>query len=360
LRNDAAVRSLSEGCDADIERGLFFIVGTGRCGSTLLRAILSSHSRIAIPPETHFFVEWDPALFEGDPLADDDAVDRLIGRASRLWFWEDLQLDAQRLRDATINGERSAKAMFVNMLEQWREKLGKPRLGEKTPAHQKSVERILHLFPNAKIVHIYRDPRDVVASIIKLRWGGHDSVLRHAKSWAKVMRRHLERQRALPANQYYSMQFEKLVCEPEATLRSLCNFLGEQFEPALLQHSDRGSSVFTAGEIQRRSDAIKPIEAGVVGKGLTSLSPRHVRTVERVAGPLLEAMGYERASGPSDRMRWWAMDSAESALWSGRRLARSVGKRLGVPMSSPGFGPLRKQLELKMAQEKEISQRRSV
>ncbi|MFG0253297.1 MAG: sulfotransferase family protein, partial [Phycisphaerales bacterium JB038] len=53
-----------------LAQGVFFIVGTGRSGTTLLQAMLASHPRLAIPPETKFFQRWDPAekRFGGEPL----------------------------------------------------------------------------------------------------------------------------------------------------------------------------------------------------------------------------------------------------------------------------------------------------
>ncbi|RMD61655.1 MAG: sulfotransferase, partial [Planctomycetota bacterium] len=173
----------------DIAQGLFFIVGTGRCGSTLLQAMLSRHPRLGLPPETKFFQEWDPMLRISDPLPDEASLRQHLAWAGTLWFWQDLALDEEQLlRDAEAGG-RSARALFLGVMAQWRDRLGKPRLGEKTPGHHKHVERILELFPQAKIIHIHRDPRDVVASIVKLRWGGHSSARRHARTWAKAVRR---------------------------------------------------------------------------------------------------------------------------------------------------------------------------
>jgi len=317
----------------DIAQGLFFIVGTGRCGSTLLQAMLSRHPQLGLPPETKFFQEWDPALRASDPLADEGSLRRHIAWARRLWFWQDLALDEERLIRDALAGGRSARALFLGVMAQWCERLGKPRLGEKTPGHHKHVERILELFPRAKIIHIHRDPRDVVASIVKLRWGGHSSARRHARTWAKAVRRQRLLAEQLGPDRHHTVRFESLVLEPEATLRRVCDFLGEAFDPAMLRFHERQETGFSPREAPWKGDTLKPLDPSAIGKGLGALSPRQLSAVERVCAAEMVRLGYEPVSGKA-RLSWLAADALEEARWAARRLGRSALRRLGVDLRS--------------------------
>ena len=93
---------------------LFFIVGTGRCGTTLLRSMLCAHSRIHVPPETHFFHRWDPLIprLGGDPLPA-DRVDAWLDA----WFasqnWIDQGLDRGEFESRVRAGDRSARSIFL-------------------------------------------------------------------------------------------------------------------------------------------------------------------------------------------------------------------------------------------------------
>ena len=118
----------------------FFIIGTGRCGTTLLQRMLMGHPRISIPPETHFFSRFDPVRVVGlDPVSD-GLVEGYVERcASHPWFAE-LGLRRESLQAALDAGTRSARDLFL-----WYANALLPdapaRLGEKTPHHEKYTAR---------------------------------------------------------------------------------------------------------------------------------------------------------------------------------------------------------------------------
>jgi len=311
-----------------LAEGLFFVVGTGRCGTTLLQAMLSSHPRLFIPPETKFFICLDPAGREGDPLPDAAAFEAWLARARGWWFWSDLELDEGRLRDDVLGGDRSARSLFLAMMAQWHERGGKPRMGEKTPHHMKETARILGMFPGARFVHIVRDPRDVAASMLKLNWGEHGSVRRYARGWRRMMERDARLAHEL-GSAWLRLRFEDLVREPERELRRVCEHLGEAFDPVMLRYDQRESAGFSAREAAWKGDTFKPLDQKRVGAAQRSLTMHQVRTIERTVGPWLERLGYARAEGERDRAAWVIGDACEAALDRLGRVGQSVRKRVG-------------------------------
>lgn len=93
---------------------------------------------------------------------------------------------------------------------------------------------LLDLVPSARILHVYRDPRDVVASMMQQRWAPND--VAQAAEWYKDIIQHWFRVReALPSESYFEYSLESLVNETERVLRDICSFTDLAFHPALLQ-----------------------------------------------------------------------------------------------------------------------------
>ncbi len=191
-----------------------FFVGCGRSGTTLVRALVDAHPDMAIPPESHFVVAeaprrgaaFDPAGFVAALAASD-----------RFALWG-LDRDAVAAAVATAPGGYPAAVRAVFGL--WADRAGKPRYGDKTPGYVVHVPVIAGLFPEAVIVHVIRDGRDVAASFVELGWAA--SAEEAARHWALRVRRGRRAGRELAAGRYHELRYEDLVADPEAALRAVC------------------------------------------------------------------------------------------------------------------------------------------
>lgn len=96
------------------------------------------------------------------------------------------------------------------------------------------AREIIELLPEAKIIHVYRDPRDVVASFSHQRWSPTDK--EQGAWWYRAIMTHWFNVRsALPAGSYYELSLEGLVASPETVLREVCEFGGIPFDRVMLQ-----------------------------------------------------------------------------------------------------------------------------
>ncbi|MGH0037008.1 MAG: sulfotransferase family protein [Myxococcota bacterium] len=284
----------------------FFIVGTGRCGSTLLQAMLLSHSRIAIPPETHFFAELDPALAFADPLppgADDAYLDACV----RALHWAELGLERDALARLLASGHRDARSIFGWVLARLLGDDGvrRSRVGEKTPRHEQNVPRIAALFPDARFIHIHRDPRDVVASILGMEWRSSDSVSALARECRRTYRRQRAFARELGPERYLEVCFEKLVAAPDTVLREVCAFLGEPFEEGMLRYAERAESGYLESESGWKAGTRQPLDASRIGRYRAVLRPRAIRRIEGLLADEMRELGYAPARAPLFRPDWW-------------------------------------------------------
>lgn len=324
-RSDAAAVRAAE---ASLATGLFFIVGTGRCGTTLLQAMVMSHPRIAIPPETRFFLAYDPALTVGDPVPP-GRVDEYVRSCVEQWRLADLEIGEAELRGIVRDAGGSARGIFLGILARWAARQGKPRAGEKTPNHFKCVDRIAAVFPEARFIHLYRDPRDVALSMRERGWApGPAEVGRYARTWARAMRRHLAYERTLGPTRYLALRYEDLAAEPERELRRVCDFLGEAFDPAMLDYPRRRDRGYVDRERAWKALADTPVSTARIGRFRDGLTPREIRLCERSAGRMMGVMGYDRAPGVRDRLSWRVGDAGQWALWRTMRWARSVASRV--------------------------------
>ena len=304
----------------------FFIIGTGRCGTTLLQRMLMGHPHIDIPPETHFFSRFDPfTVIDTDPIPD-AAVDTYLHRCTTHPWFAELGLPADDLRHTLATGTRSARELFLWYAGAFLPAMP-PHLGEKTPHHEKYVDRILTLFPDARFIHIVRDPRDVVVSLRKEHWMGDQSLHRIAHHVAKIWKRQRAVARRLGPDRYRTLRYEDLVANPEATLRGLCDFLAEPFDPAMLAHHEHAAPGFLPSESSWKNLALQPIDPSRVGRYREHLKPSEIGMVERSLGRLLIHYGYRPDPRAAHAPVSYLAEAIERLWWSIRRTGASLTRR---------------------------------
>ena len=105
------------------------------------------------------------------------------------------------------------------------------------------AKEILELLPEAKIIHVLRDPRDVIASFSHQRWSPQDK--KKGAYWYRDMILHwFEVRSSLPTGSYVELELENLVDNPETVIQDVCHFTDLSFSRDLLKvdlsHSNKG------------------------------------------------------------------------------------------------------------------------
>jgi hypothetical protein len=278
-----------------------FIVGVGRSGTTLVRAILDSHPEVAIPGESHFIPrmaarERAYQAREGF-LVESFLADVLRDPRFRRWG-----LPGDQVRECLrLTPPDDLPAAIRRLYELYAEHRGKGRYGDKTPAYVHHVATLDRLFPEARFVHVIRDGRDVALSVLD-----HPSMSGPLPKLAVAWRRGVEKGRRagrrLGHDRYLEIRYERLVEQPEQVARSLCEFIGLGFHPQMLRYHERANEII---EPTRHPEAHGRIHLPPT-KGLrdwrTQMSREDVGVFAVLAGDLLTALGYE----PGDRPRIWS------------------------------------------------------
>ena len=145
---------------------LFFIVGTGRCGTQMLRNLLSTYSDVIVLPETHFIVP----LYQKYKLKKIncknflDVVDNIHSGIGEKWIKVILNSAKKNYFEYKKDFKyfvklHKVKGSIKNFIEAFYYFLyGKKCLiGDKTPHYGANLEIILKIWPNAKIINLQRD-----------------------------------------------------------------------------------------------------------------------------------------------------------------------------------------------------------
>jgi SAM-dependent methyltransferase len=303
----APIRSPASTADAIDHHGppAPFVVGVARSGTTLLRLMLDSHSELAIPGETHFV----PSVINGGTAAADpsSAALQLIVNDER---WPGFELDPEALRErAQALGCRSAGDVLRAFYSMYAESHGKQRWGDKTPWYVVKIEAIAAALTEAHFVHIIRDGRDVALSVIPL-WFGPRTPAEAAQWWAdRVIAGRRAASKGVP---YCEVFYERLVAQPEAELERICEFLGLEYEPQMLEFGSRASVAIetllptpqvVTGPISRAETTARdtarlsgPVDALSVGRWRNEMTADQLQEFEDTAGELLSELGYELGS----------------------------------------------------------------
>lgn len=266
-----------------------FLVGCPRSGTTLLRALLTTHPRIAIPPETHFIPQLIARFGTGSmhPPVRDQAL-AFLRRHPRfphgLVSWNDLR--AQVVARGSITAAVLLHTFYALYAQR---EGGKSRWGDKTPSYVLHIPLLAQLFPQAQFLHIIRDGRDIALSISEKLWGGGSAVYAAALWQAYVTQARITGSR-LPRTQYQEVRYEDLVATPRAVLQDLCAFLGEEFDERMLDFRQQRIP-------ELRPDLLAPVGSQHVGVWREGVTVPIQQDLEYSIGPFLRDLGYRTEHG---------------------------------------------------------------
>jgi hypothetical protein len=252
-----------------------FIVGCPRSGTTILAKILNNHSQVASATEIHFFNHLCKLKKYDWSKIDDNFLKTFFNETRIEDFCSLLKVDFKEFKtqfettekDSSLKTiEQNQKRLFDTLMFLLLKKNSKNRCCEKTPQHLLSVNEILKLYPDAKIIHLIRDGRDTVNSLVKMPWRP-EGLLNNSRFWkqyAKIGMQLHERYLKHTAN-YHSLKYEELLLNPQNTILELCNFMELEFEEAMLSQKKPSAqdktNIFSSWESSWKHKAMEELDA---------------------------------------------------------------------------------------------------
>jgi hypothetical protein len=273
----------------------FFIVGNDRSGTTMLRLILDRSREAAVPPESMFLADFAPVRRKGN-LADAAEAARFV---ARVW-------NHPRVRLWKLSGGPPALPRGLSHDDTYRfaveapfrayaQMRGKSRWGDKTPAYLHHLDELLAVWPHARVIVLVRDGRDVALSVVRMPFGPNNHWAA-ARWWANGIRVGLEAEEKYP-HHVLTVRYEDLVLDPYTHMPRICAHAGVSYDHDMLAIERSDTATIIEDQARWFTSARAGINASFTAKWRREMSAGDCRIFAKVAGPELEALGYD--SGPA-------------------------------------------------------------
>ncbi|MEK6477319.1 sulfotransferase [Catalinimonas sp. 4WD22] len=281
-----------------VNKSPVFIVSSGRSGTTLLRSFLNGTENIYVPHESDFLVRGFPFYSRKEAYTEDDLwiITHLFIRSSQDEGWG---MDCNYIYNYLRENRPSTFAQINNSIYySYLDQIGKSDIpwGVKAPVLIAHLDRIFSIFPNAKIIHIVRDGRDVCLSyqdihkkITKRKRFGPNTILANALYWIDGLRR-IEKSNN---NQVYELRYEDLIMKTDETLKNIFTFLNFSYSPAAASGMKREKSVLEEHRLGIHKNISKPLLKSNILKYKVSMPSWKRFFYELIACPYLQKYSYE-------------------------------------------------------------------
>lgn len=272
-----------------------FFVGTGRSGTTLIRALFDTHPQVAIPPVSDFVVPMltRKGRYEGPGSFAIELFVSDLFAFERFRRW-DLSLEEVAEAIATLDPATCADAIVV-LYQLYASKRDKTRYGDKTASYVLHMPLLAEAFPSSRFVHMIRDGRDVALSYMESKaqkWGP-----RNIRAGTVRWKRRIEEGRragtVLGPARYREVRYEDLVDSPIEVLKGLCEFLEVEFDEAMLSFHERaGEIVEPLTNPTANANIYRPLSR-TSRDWKREMTPSELGFFETLAGSTLRRFGYE-------------------------------------------------------------------
>jgi Sulfotransferase family len=271
-----------------------FIVGRGRSGTTLLRAMFDAHASMAVPPESHFLVRMGKTRRryerDGGFAAERFAHDLAGQYGFRRWEIDEPTVVGRLVEVGVTRFPDAIRQVFAL----YAERQGKTRYAEKTPINVMHIPTLATTFPEAHFIHLIRDGRDVALSYLDADFGT-ETLAESAIYWRRFVRKG-RRDGTRLGDRYREIRYEDLLREPEAALRSLCEFVDLPYDPAMLDYHRRAGELLRSTPRSEHHQRLHLPPTVGLRDWRTQMDPGDVELFEAIAGEALVEVGYERAT----------------------------------------------------------------
>jgi hypothetical protein len=279
---------------------VFFILGRPRSGTTLLRTLFDAHPNVATPVECAFIINMNQKYGKVKIWTKELLVSFHEDVQKHIKFdtWN-IDLDKLKLDLLDCEGENTfqnvCKVVYFDYISLFpKEEIR--WIGDKNPVYATYTPLLLQLFPEARFIHLVRDPRDNIISLKNVDFEGPFTALL-AYRWEHSARKLFYIKKKYPGK-FYTIRYEDLVSEPEKYYREMCDFLSIPYNDTVFDFykiQDEAMKKFNVEKIMKyHKSLMSPINTSKVNLWKTQLPERDIRIAEFVAGRWTKKYGYER------------------------------------------------------------------
>jgi len=296
--------------DADYEKikrtPMFFIVGRPRTGSTLLRTLFDAHPNVTIPVEWPLILalykrfghisQWDKTKLEEFY---NGLFEPLRFKYWNITNWPSVNLEQLHEDLLGCAGETSFETLIKVVYAHYNSFFEKKEIllfGDKNPVYSNQAADLAKIFPSAKFIHLTRDYRDNIVSMLDVDFEMPNVALL-AYRW-KYSYRRIEAAATQNPGRFLRIRYEDLVNEPKVSFINLCGFLEIPFEPSVLEFHKKKHEIeklYPKDMTDRYfSSLFKPIDPAKTGIYKSRLTIKQIKMADLIVGETADEAGYRR------------------------------------------------------------------
>ena len=265
-------------------RGPVFIGGASRSGKTYMRLMLGSLPGLAVSRRTRL---WTNFYNRYGDLSKDENLDRCLAELEKKKHVQLLLPDMNSIRQQFRQGPPTYPHLFDQLHRAYARKVGKQRWADQTEGIERFAELILESYPDARFIHMVRDPRDRFEAILARDLGAHNRLGVESARWNQSWDLGRDLQARFP-ERYRIIKYEDMVREPAEVMASVCDFIGEEFDPRIV--SLRYVARFKDHDVNNSQGS--PLSESFIGRYKTGLTASQTRFIQAAAGYRLAAAEY--------------------------------------------------------------------
>lgn len=266
---------------------LAFVGGCPRSGTTLVKRILDAHPRVYCGPEFGH-----------------------LPRLAELYRTMKKGIELRRIGVYATNESlrQSFRTFMLSFFEPLAERFDVDLIVEKTPDNLLEFMALHEIFPEARLIHVIRNPLDVVASYLRCGArmpssdGDEKSPFRSAKAAAMAWKKRIIHLKRIPEQfddasfqrAYMEVRYEDVIADPEGFARRVSDFLKIPFDPSMLdtERQLKGDAEVFGNVFYTRDEYQSKIVDNRVGGWEDVLDREQLRSVLDIVGGDIVRYGY--------------------------------------------------------------------
>jgi hypothetical protein len=265
-----------------------FIVGVGRSGTSLLQSMLASHSSIAYSPETSFIRRFVSKL-KCEKILQSSDKNNLIKLLMEDEYIKRLGISKEEFQQIKFEKNISPDIQVYNFLLSY-VKGTISWVGDKDPRAIEYLPLLLKLNPAIKIIHIVRDPRDILLSKKNAAWSKNGHAWKHIL--ANICQYRLGRKYSKNPN-YIEIKYEDLISNPDSQLKSICNKLNINFEIQMLDFGTAARTLVAKSEVSWKKETFGPLLKDNLNKWEIGLHKREIYLIQKCCADIFTINNYK-------------------------------------------------------------------
>ena len=256
--------------------------------------MLNAHPEIYFSKESHFVKKYISKEVKGNlrEIRNKEQISKKFSSDVQMIDYMDVMEEV--LNEVYDQPEKDIKSseIFLKLLER-KSGINVRYVGEKDPMNVNFLKEINTAYPNAKILHIIRDPRAVISSRLKSEWGKGRSLYFHCLEYYYSIQKSIKEGIEYFGKNYFDFRYEDLVDNPEQKLTEICNFLDLEFDLNMLEYQKSSENLVRKDEMKWKSNIFRPILSENKEKWRKELRKRQISLIELYLGPILKMLNYK-------------------------------------------------------------------